>query len=46
MKIIQVKVQNFRSIKDETLLFDDLTILAGANGSGKSYQFAIEITQV
>ena len=36
MKIKEVHVKNFRSILDETLTFDDLTILVGRNGSGKS----------
>lgn len=36
MKIKEIHVKNFRSILDETLTFDDLTILVGRNGSGKS----------
>jgi predicted ATP-dependent endonuclease of OLD family len=35
--IIQsIHVRNFRSILDETLECDELTVLVGANGSGKS----------
>ncbi len=36
MRIHQVSVKNFRSIKDATLPCDDLTALVGRNGSGKS----------
>lgn len=36
MKIKEIHVKNFRSILDETLTFEDLTILVGRNGSGKS----------
>jgi len=36
MIIKSVRVQNFRCIKDETLLCDELTALVGPNGSGKS----------
>lgn len=36
MIIKSVRVQNFRSILDETLPCDQLTALVGANGSGKS----------
>lgn len=36
MIIKSVQIQNFRSIKDETLQCDKLTALVGANGSGKS----------
>lgn len=36
MKIKEIHVKNFRSILDETLTFDDLTILVGRNGAGKS----------
>ncbi|GAH61146.1 unnamed protein product, partial [marine sediment metagenome] len=31
-----IKIQNFRSIYNETLYCKDLTVLVGANGSGKS----------
>jgi putative ATP-dependent endonuclease of the OLD family len=36
VKIKSVRIQNFRSFKDETIEFDDYTCLVGANGSGKS----------
>jgi len=36
MIIKSVHVQNFRSIRDETLLCEPLTALVGPNGSGKS----------
>jgi len=36
MKIESVRIENFRSFKDETILFDDYTCFVGANGSGKS----------
>ena len=36
MKIKEIHVKNFRSILNETLTFDNLTILVGRNGSGKS----------
>ena len=36
MKILSVRIQNFRSIKDQTIPFDDYTCLVGPNGSGKS----------
>lgn len=36
MIIKSVRVQNFRSILDEELHCDSLTVLVGANGSGKS----------
>ena len=42
--IESVRVQNFRSIKDATLQCDDLTVLVGSNGSGKSsFLKAIEL---
>lgn len=44
MVIQSVRVQNFRSILDETLCCDQLTALVGANGSGKSsFLRAIEL---
>ena len=44
LKSIQVK--NFRSIKDEVLICDNLTALVGVNGSGKSsFLHAIELFQ-
>ena len=36
MVLESLHVQNFRSILDSTLVFDDLTALVGANGAGKS----------
>lgn len=36
MRIRQVTVKNFRSILDETLELDSLTVLVGRNGAGKS----------
>lgn len=36
MIIKSIQVKNFRSILDETLPFDQLTVLVGPNGSGKS----------
>ena len=36
MKIESVRMENFRSFKDQTVFFDDYTCLVGANGSGKS----------
>jgi putative ATP-dependent endonuclease of the OLD family len=36
MKIKSVRIQNFRSIKDQTIEFSDFTCFVGANGSGKS----------
>ena len=36
MKIKSVRIQNLRSIKDETVHFDDYTCFVGANGAGKS----------
>lgn len=36
MKIESVRIENFRSFKDQTVFFDDYTCLVGANGSGKS----------
>ncbi|NJL54355.1 ATP-dependent endonuclease [bacterium] len=36
MLIKSVHIQNYRSIRNETLTLDDLTILVGANGTGKS----------
>ncbi len=39
-------MKNFRSILDETLSFDNLTALVGANGSGKSsFLHALELFQ-
>lgn len=36
MKIECVRIENFRSFKDEIIYFDDYTCFVGANGSGKS----------
>jgi predicted ATP-dependent endonuclease of OLD family len=36
MKLTELKIENFRSFKDETIYFDDYTCLVGPNGSGKS----------
>ena len=36
MRLLSIRVQNYRSIRDATLSLDDLTALVGANGVGKS----------
>ena len=36
MKIQSVRIQNFRSFKDETISFNDYSCLVGPNGAGKS----------
>ncbi len=36
MRIASARIENFRSIKDETIEFEPFTALVGANGSGKS----------
>ena len=36
MKIEYVRIENFRSFKDETIKLDNYTCFVGANGSGKS----------
>jgi len=36
MRIKTLRIQNFRSFKDETIHFDDYTCLLGPNGAGKS----------
>src|SRR3990167_9106041 len=36
MRIKKIRIQNYRCILDETLECDDLTVLVGRNGSGKS----------
>ena len=44
MKIKSVRIENLRSIKDETVHFDDYTCFVGANGAGKStILFALSI---
>lgn len=46
MILKSVRVKNFRSIRDETLHCDDLTVLVGANGSGKSsFLHAVDLFQ-
>ena len=39
MRIAKVRIQNFRSFKDQTIEFDPYTCLVGPNGSGKSNVF-------
>ncbi len=36
MKLSELKIENFRSFKNETIRFDDYNCLVGPNGSGKS----------
>ena len=36
MKLRKLRIENFRSFKDETIVFDDYTCLVGPNGAGKS----------
>lgn len=36
MKIEAIRIENFRSFKDQTIRFDNYTCFVGANGSGKS----------
>lgn len=36
MKLSAIRIENFRSFKDRTILFDDFTCLVGPNGGGKS----------
>ncbi len=36
MKIESVRIQNFRTFKDETIHFNDYSCFVGANGVGKS----------
>jgi len=36
MKLAELRIENFRSFKDETILLDDYTCLVGPNGTGKS----------
>lgn len=36
MKLTEIKIQNFRSFKNETIPLDDYTCLVGPNGTGKS----------
>ena len=39
MKIESVRIENFRSYKDETIVLDDYTCFVGPNGAGKSTVF-------
>ena len=39
MKIETVRIENFRSYKDETIFLDDYTCFVGPNGAGKSTVF-------
>lgn len=44
MHVKSITVENFHSIHNETLLLDNITILVGANGSGKSsFLMALEL---
>ena len=36
MNIESIRIENFRSFKDETILLNDYTCFVGSNGSGKS----------
>ena len=36
MKLKKLRIENFRSFKDETIYFDDYTCFVGPNGAGKS----------
>lgn len=36
MRLSEVHVRNYRSLRDFSLSLDDYTVLVGANGSGKS----------
>ena len=36
MKLTEIRIENFRSFKDETIRLDDYTCLVGPNGTGKS----------
>ena len=36
MTLKSLRIENFRSFRDETIQFDDYTCLVGANGAGKS----------
>lgn len=36
MKIHSIRIENFRSYADETILFDEYTCIVGPNGAGKS----------
>ena len=36
MKLEKLRIENFRSFRDETICFDEYTCLVGSNGAGKS----------
>ena len=36
MKLLRLKAKNYRSLRDESIEFDDLDVFIGANASGKS----------
>jgi predicted ATP-dependent endonuclease of OLD family len=36
MKLTELKIENFRAFKNETIRFDDYSCLVGPNGTGKS----------
>jgi putative ATP-dependent endonuclease of OLD family len=36
VRILQLRIENFRSFKDETICFDNYTCFVGPNGAGKS----------
>lgn len=36
MRLLSIRIENYRCFDDVTIRFDDLTVLVGANGSGKS----------
>jgi len=36
MRLTQIRIQNFRAFRDETIRLDDYTCMVGPNGSGKS----------
>jgi len=36
MILTEIKIENFRTFDDETIVFDDYTCFVGPNGSGKS----------
>ena len=36
MRLTEIKIKNFRSFEDETIVLDDYTCLVGPNGAGKS----------
>ena len=36
VRIVSVRIENFRAFLDQTISFDDYTCLVGPNGAGKS----------